>query len=74
MYFTDNDMERTSQSVLSIFLHHIFLITCQIAATFTPASPSLDPLPSLSQRLLLLLTQVKGVEPFEDASPEPLLH
>ena len=50
-----------------------FLITGQMTAALAPASPPFDPLPSLSQLLLLLLTQVKGFEPLEDASPEPLL-
>ena len=46
------------------------IITCQIAATLAPASLSFDPLPTLPQLLPLLLTQVEGVEPLEDASPE----
>ena len=50
------------------------VITCHIAATLAPASLSFDPLPTLPQLLPLLLTQVEGVEPLEDASPEPLLH
>ena len=45
-----------------------------MATGLASASPPFDPLPTLPQLLLLLLTQVKGVEPLEDVPPEPLLH